>query len=272
MVLAGGVAAILTTSPAWAGEAEDLAAGIKCKDAKGVIKMTQKFDKLKPAKKDTVSAIPEMRIITQDGGALPKRLFFRTDKQESDFSVASDGRVTDFARIRTMDKNGEMCLQSPAYIGQADGKSGVGMSLDFNVLYKNSSGQHTLAELLDGARDGESHYKKLFPGPLAIMVPKMTHVGIEYPGREPAQIKAMLSTIGSQIYATKAGKKVSGLNIETFGGMYVVALEDIKDLGADGLAVKGGAYTMTPIPSIEKMKKLGFEEDEEPAKDKPTKK
>ncbi|MCF6275662.1 MAG: hypothetical protein L3J05_07850, partial [Robiginitomaculum sp.] len=53
--------AALVSSAATATEAKDLAAGIKCMPAKKIIKMTRKFDKLKPEKRDTVGVAPEMR-------------------------------------------------------------------------------------------------------------------------------------------------------------------------------------------------------------------
>ncbi len=233
--------------------AKDLAAGIKCMPAKKIIKMTRKFDKLKPEKRDTVGVVPEMKLSTTGGGTLPERVYFRTGTAEEAFNMDADGWVTDFERIGTMDKKGELCMQGKQFIGKQDKDAGINLSIDFDILFKNTSGTHTVAELQDGAKDGKSHYKKMFPGPMALMVPKMTHVGVVYLVEDAA-----FASLSPQIFATNDGEKLSGLLVENFGGMFVIGLEDLQNLGADGLKIEGEKYELTPIPSIEKMKSLGF--------------
>ena len=250
--------AAFVSSVAIAREAEDLAAGIKCIPAKEIIKLTRKFNKLKPEKRDTVSVVPEMKLTAIGERKLPERVYFRTGAVEEAFNMDADGWVTDFARIANMDKKGELCMQGKHFAGIDDEEAGINLSVDFDVLFKNASGTHTLAKLLDGAKDGKSHYKKMFPGPMAIMVPKMTHVGVVYLAEDAA-----LASLSPQIFATKGGEKLTGLLVENFGDMFVVGLEDLQTLGADGLKVAGGKYQLLPIPSIEKMKKLGFTSDAE---------
>ena len=257
--ISAAICATFVANNTLASEAEDMAAGIKCMPAKKIIKMTRKFDKLKPEKRDTVGAVPEMKLSTTGDGTLPDRVYFRTETAEQAFNMDADGSVTDFDRIGTMDKNGELCIQGK-HFADKDGKGykkiGINLSMDFDVLFKNTSGTHTIAELLDGAKDGKSHYKKMFPGPMALLVPKMTHVGVEYLAKDAA-----LAGLSPQIFATKGGDKLTGLLVESFGGMFVIGLEDLQNLGADGLKVEGEKYQLLPIPSIEKMKSLGYTED-----------
>ena len=244
---------VLLASGAIASEAEDMAVGIKCLPAKKIIKTMQKFDGLKPEKKDTVSAFPEMQLFANEGGALPERLYFREGTAENKFNMDKDGVVTDFARIGTMNKKGELCMQGQHFIGKKEGESGINLSMSFDVRFKNTSGSHTIAELIDGTKDGKSHYKKMFPGPMAIMVPKMTHVGITYIDEA--------DSVQPIIYAARSGDEVSGLLVEQLNNMFVIGIEDLQNLNADSLEIEGGAYELIPIPSIEKMKKLGFGED-----------
>ena len=241
-----------------ASEAQDMAAGIKCLPAKKIIKMTRKFDKLKPEKRDTVTTVPEMKLTAKGAGKLPERVYFRTGAAEEAFNMDTDGWVTDFERIGTMDKNGELCMQGKHFANKKDEEAGINLSIDFDVLFKNTSGTHTMAELVDGAKDGKSHYKKMFPGPMALMVPKMTHLGVVYLVEDAA-----LASLSPQISATKNGEKITGLLAENFGDMYVVGLEDLQNLGADGLKIEGEKYQLLPIPSIQKMKDLGFAEDDD---------
>ena len=242
----------LLASDTLASEAKDMAAGIKCLPAKKIIKLVHNFDGLKPEKKDTVGVTPEMRLTLSEGGSLPERIYFREGTQEHKFNMDKDGVVTDFARIGTMSKKGELCMQGQQFIGKAEGASGINLSMDFNIRFKSTSGKHTVAELIDGTKDGKSHYKKMFPGPMALMVPKMTHVGITYLDD--------LETVKPNIYAEKSGNEISGLLVEKFGSMFVVGIEDLQSLGADSLKIEGGEYELTPIPSIKKMKKFGFGE------------
>jgi len=236
----------------FASEAKDMAAVIKCLPAKKIVKMMHKFDGLKPEKKDTIGVIPKMQLTANEGGTLPERVYFREGTAEQKFNMDKDGVVTDFVRIGTMDKKGDLCMQSQQYINKAEGEVGMSLSMSFDVRFKNTSGGHTVAELIDGVKDGKSHYKKMLPGPMALMVPRMTHVGINY--HDDADIAR------PKIYAIKAGDKVSGLLVEQLNSMFVVCIEDLQSLGADSLKIEGGTYELTPIPSIEKMKKLGFGE------------
>jgi len=235
---------------AFASEVKDMAAGIKCLPANKIIKLASKFDSMKPEKKNTVSVTPEMQLTASEGTTLPERVYFRAGTSEHKFNMDKDGVVTDFARIGTMNKKGELCMQGQQFIGKAEGESGMNLSISFDIRFKNSSGSHSLAQLIDGAKDGKSYYKKMFPGPMSIMVPKMTHVGITYLDN--------LETAKPNIYAAKAGNKIDDLLVEQLSSMYVVSIKDLKNLGADTLKIDGGKYQLTPIPSIEKMKKLGF--------------
>lgn len=250
----------LLASSATASEAEDMAVGIKCLPAKKIVKLVRKFDGMKPEKKDTVRAFPEMQLSASEGGALPERIYFRDGTSEHKFNMDEDGIVTDFARIGTMNKKGELCMQGQQFIGTENGASGINLSMDFDIRFKNTSGEHTMAELIDGTKDGKAHYKKIVPGPMAIMVPKLAHVGVTYSGDAEITLTGITQAeiTKPEIYAVKSGSKIDGLLVEKFGDMFVISIENLQDLGADALKIEGGEYTLNPIPSIEKMKKLGF--------------
>lgn len=245
----------LLASDTFASEAKDMAAGIKCLPAKKIIKTMRKFDKMKPEKRDTINFIPKMQLIANENGSLPERVYFREGSVEHKFTMDEDGVVTDFARIGSMNKKGELCMRSEQFVGKADGEANMSLSMSFDVRFKNTSGNHTVAELIDGTKDGKSHYKKLFPAPLSLLIPKMTHVGINFHNDSDTGMP--------KIYAAKSGNEISGLLVEKFGSMFVVGIEDLQSLGADSLKIEGGKYELTPIPSIKKMKKLGFVEGAE---------
>ena len=248
--------AVCLTNAAHASEAEDLAAGIQCMPAKDIVKIVRKFDRIKPEKKDSVMAVPTMQLSAEEGGELPERVYFRTGTAEVDFHMDKDGNVTDFARIGSMSKKGEMCMYGKQFINVKEDDTDIDVSIDFDVIYKNMSGLHSLAELRDGLKDGKSHIKKMVPGPFKLLIPKFTHLAIEHKVESKTQ-KPL------QIAATKAGQEVPGLKVEPFEGAFIVRVEDLAEIGADGLKVSGGAYKITPIPSIEKMKEMSEAEGED---------
>lgn len=257
---------VLLAKTSAASETEDMAAGVKCMPAKKIIKLIRKFDDMKPEKKDTVSVTPAMQLKTDIGRTLPERVYMREGTIEHTFNIDQNGVVTDFARLGSMDKNGELCMQDQQLIDKEDGESGIKFAMDFGINFKNTSGTHSIAELVDGAKDGKSHYKKMVSGPMAILVPKMTHMGVMYLDENNEFVPKP-----AQIYATKNGKIIKGLLVEKFGDMFVVGLEDLQNIDADGLKIDGGNYRLTPIPSIEKMKKFGFgSHDTEPDNTKDT--
>jgi len=247
-------ALLLITSSSYASEAGDKAAGIGCIKVKKIVKKAKVFADLRAEKLDTVNTIPSLQIIVSEGKTPPDRLFFRDkDGTETEFTLGYEGYVDAFEKIASFDKKGSMCFQSKAKAAAPDEKVGFNFSVDFNVFYNNGSGLHTLAELEDGLKDGKTHYKKLFGGPMSVMVPKLTHIGVANFDTEVAIAAEPLS-----IFAMKNGAQVDGLIVEEFAGLSVVSIAQLQTLGAEGLSVKGGVYKLMPIPSIKKMKKLGF--------------
>ncbi|PHR91109.1 MAG: hypothetical protein COA69_13745 [Robiginitomaculum sp.] len=249
---------------ALADEAQDFETGTQCLSAKKLVKALKKFDGMKPGRIDTVQTTANMRLKANEGDKLPARLFHRNKDVETDFMVAEDGKVVDFKKMGDLSKKGELCLQDSSLVKKTreETKGRFGLSIDFTVAFKNTSGTHSIAELIDGTGDGKSHYKKMFGGPMSILVPKMTHIGItpkrddikrdDTGNAEDAEIAPLTIT------ALKDGAVLSGLNIGEMGAMQVIGIKDLRDLGADTLLIAGNSYTMTPVPSVAKMKKFGF--------------
>lgn len=254
-LMAASFLATSAVAPAYANEKTEIRDVVECFPAKNIIKFFSKFDDLKPEKRDTVDAVMAARFDVNDGGALPDRVFFRHDEKDTPFTVMPDGAVPDFASITSMHKDGELCAEDNARAGKARVDDAVEFDVDLDIKFKTANGVHTLAELEDGAKDGKSFYKKMVPGPMKLLVPKMTHVSVTYNDDDDDAI--------ANIRAMKDGVAFDGLTVEPFGDTYVISLDALEDLGADSLSIEGGAYILEPAPSIEKMKSLGFSEEEE---------
>ena len=181
------------------------------------------------------------------------------------FTIEDDGKITDFKKLISFDKKGEFCIQDKRYIGKTkeQTKDVFSVSLSFDVAFKDAKGLHTLDKIRDGLKDGKSHYKKMFPAPLKLMIPKMTHIGVAYKDNEDGRERE-----NPEIFAVLDGMNLSDLQMEYFSAMYIIAVDDLQTLGADSLKITGGDYRLYPLPSIEKMKKFGFAGNEKGGEEK----
>lgn len=241
----------LTSINAAAEDISSPAAAEKCFSAKGLVKFYDKMSELKPARTDTLEAVMTAAFEREDDSQALPNFWARSEGVDTPFNVAADGRVTDFhQKLQGLPITAELCGQVLTKEGET---SKIGMNIDNDVLFKNRTGPYSLAELQDGVADGKSFYKKMFGGPIALLVPKMTHLSLEY----------LYKDTPLNVSFTQAGQAVSRPPVEQFGKTFVIALEDIEASGADTMTVGGGAFKLMPSPSVKKMKSLGFTAENE---------
>lgn len=244
--------------------AEDIAAipdaKEKCFPADGLVKFYSKMNSLKPARMDTLEVAMTAQFIRDDAAQVLPKFWSRSGGVDTVFTVAADGRVTDFhEKLQTLPQTVELCGQ---VITQEGEEPRLGISIDNDVLFKDRTGPYSLAALQDGVADGKSFYKKMFGGPMALLVPKMTHLSLEY----------LDKSTPLTVSFTQAGQVIDSPPVEQFGKTFVIALKDIDASGADTMSVSGGPFKLMPSPSVKKMKSLGFtaadeNEDESENKD-----
>jgi len=220
------------TTTAFASEAEDLAAGVKCKPAKDIIKAITKMNSLKPDQTDTVAASPKMKITPEDGNNLPNRLYVRYGEKETDLPISDDGRVVGMNVVAGLNKKSEFCVQDPMLVNAKDGEMSLNASMDFDISFKNKSGTHEIAEIRDGLDDGRAHIKKLVPAPFRAMIPKFDHVLIEYLD-ESGEAK----DIAPQISAYRGEQRLDGLILERLENMHFVKIDQLEEIGGDRLRI-----------------------------------
>lgn len=246
IILVGSIALLGATNFAHADDVRDVDVkpSEKCFSIDTVSKMYKKLDNIKASRRDSVDTVIQAYFADADTRVEPMTVYIKDGEQRDDLVIKEDGEVADFyAKTRTLPKSAEICGQA-----RADGKIGLGMGTD--VQFKSTSGTHTMAEIIDGIGDGKSHYKKMLPGPMAMFVPKMTHVMLTYDA---------LDTVPN-VTAMVAGA-AQPVSMELFGKAHVIDVETLKVMNADSLVIVGGPYTLSPVPSIKKMKSLGFGPD-----------
>ena len=234
-------------------EAPQLRERINCFPAKSIAKFVSKFQGLDVDKRDTVDMMFAAKFEVKDGGALPDRIFMRNNGVEDNFTLEPDGNVPDFIKIGSASEEVELCSDDPSRAGTPRGE-GINFSINNDVHFLENTGYHDMASLKEGLKDGKSHYKKMVPGPMRMMVPKLTYVMIEYDAEDRVP----------QYSAMKGQEVVAGLTHETFCKTAMIKVEDIEDLGGDGLKVMGGSYNLTPVPKPKTLAKfVGCSEDED---------
>lgn len=241
--------ALLMSTPAFAEdkevEAPKLRELVSCFPAENITKMVAKFQSLGADKRDTVDMLFEATFKVKDGGELPARIFTRDAGVEKNFTLNPDGSVPDFDKIGTVSESAELCAEDPSREGTPRGQ-GISFSMSNDVHFLTNSGYHDLATLQDGLKDGKSHYKKMVPGAMRMLVPTLKYVMIEYDVEDtPPQFTAM-----------KGQEPVEGLQHETFCELAMIKVKDLEKLGADGLKVMGGSYSLTPVPGVKTLQKF----------------
>lgn len=225
---------------------------LECRPAKDVVRFLNRFDGIGPQHRDVVNAHIVGAFQVLDDGSWPERMFFRANEMETALAITPEGKVPDFERIKTLPKDGELCVQDPSRVGHPKQDSGLSFSVDFELLFNELDGLHSLDEIVKASKDAKKFYNQMAPKAFRFMVPKMDHLTI-YSDNEADEFT---------ITALKAGAVLPNLVTESFRTASVISLDHLKKIGADSLKITG-PYKMEPSPSIKAMKKFMRDEDEE---------
>ncbi len=227
----------------WADDNVPLRELITCTEIDGLTKVIKKLDGVDASKRQIVDSQFTAELLPKDGGVMPERFFLKDQSREIDFTLKEDGQIPDFEQVRQAGEGAKLCTEDPTRVGQARDGEDMSFSMNFGVFFKETNGIHSLESLKKGTKDGRSFYKKLAPGPAAMLVPKFKYVTLTYEDEatEP------------QVSAARDGEPVKGLVIEPFYEQFVVSLEQLELIGADTLVIEGGPYRLSPSPSPKKM-------------------
>ena len=239
----------LMSSAAYAQDKDDapeLRERVTCFPSKNFSKFVSKFQNLDADKRDVVDMVFDAKFDVNDGGVLPERIFIRDNGAEQNFTLTPDGTVPDFIKIADASETAELCSEDPSRVGTPRGGDDMKFSLESDVQYLKNTGYHDLATLKDGLKDGKSHFKKMVPAPMRLIVPKMSHVMINY---EADDAVAAFS-------AMKGNTSIEGLTSDQHCEQTIIKVKDLEDLGAEGLQVSGGPYILMPVPNKKMLKKF----------------
>lgn len=209
--------------------------------------MADAIGALKADKIDTINTSPSFTLLPRDQGEMPKRVFVRhADGREKTLTYSEDGEVTNFIGDFQKSSGAEFCVEDPGRAGQPKTEDAYDLNMRFNMNFINNSGSYKMEELTDGLKDGKTALKKIIGGPGSLFVPSLTHLYVEYDDKDTEPVFS----------ARKGGKDLGDLDYEQLGDAYLVAFKALKKKGADTFVIDGGAHTLSPSMSPEKMAKL----------------
>lgn len=231
--------------------AEDLRGEIYCYPAKDVPRLVEKLDEIDEKRRDVVNVRLEPRFIIKDGGGWPDRFYLAKDGEivtDMPFS-REDGTVPNFIEATKARPDTDICIDDPSRADRPADDEGLYFEMGLAPLFHNKTGQHTLAELQEGAKDGKKFYKKMLPSTVAFFMPDTDHFAVRMD---------MLDVMPKVFALTRSGERP--LTLEMVKDMWVVSLDEIESLEAVGMVVRGGEYALQPVPSAKMLRRFGWDD------------
>jgi len=224
-----------------------------CFPAKDVPKIVESLNEVDASRRNIVDVSLAPKFLIKDGGTWPERFFIRTETSEIDIPVEKpSGDTPTFFDVAINHSQGDICVADKARANRPEYDEGLYFEMGLSPLFHNRSGQHELAELKEGTKDGKKFYKKMIPAAVRMFMPDTKYLAIRYDDFR----------LTSQIFANIDGQEVK-LEPKLYKDMHVISFRDLKDLGSEALIIKGGAYQLQPTVSVKTMKKFGWGEDDD---------
>lgn len=234
-----------TSSAAYAGDVK-LRGETFCYPAKDVPKIVGELAKVKPKRRDIVDVRLNPRFIIKDGGVWPEKFYLAKAGEivtDIPFSRAT-GAVPTFIEAASARPDTDICIDDPTR-AHLPPDEGLYFEMGLAPLFKTTNGQHSIAELREGAKDAKKFYKKMVPDIVSIFLPDPEYFAIRMADRT-AVPTAFANTGHSEV----------ALPLVAVNDMWVVSLNDITDNQAKSLDVRGGAYDLQPVPSPKILRKF----------------
>jgi len=237
-----------TVSSAHANK-QNLRGEMFCFPAKDVPKLISELASVKSKRRNIVDVRLMPRFIIKDGGVWPERFYLAKNSEiitDLPFSRQT-GEVPSFISAVIARADTDICIDDPSRAERPKDDEGLYFEMGLSPLFNITSGQHEISELEEAARDGKVFYKKMLPDVLSIFMPDTDYFAISMTDRQAMPTTSML-----------VDGMEKALDVIAFKDMWVFSLDDIEDMGANQVLIRGGAYDLKPVPSPKIMRKFGI--------------
>ncbi len=243
------VTALITSVSTAFADTQKLRGETFCFPAKDVPKLVSELAEVKEKYRNIVDVRLQPRFIIKDDGTWPDRFYLAKDGElVADLPFSREtGSVPSFIEAASTRSDTDICVDDPTRADRPEDDEGLYFEMGLSPLFKSTPGQHNLAELKEAAKDGKKFYKKMLPGALAIFMPDTDYFAIKMVDRKA--VPTAFAILGD----TK-----NPIELETVKDMWVMSLDDIEDMDADGITITGGAYDLQPVPSPKTMRQFGM--------------
>lgn len=217
-----------------------------CMEAKDLVNMVQAFYQADPERVDIIKPEFSLQLKPIDDNPAPTGLRYIFEDQQVDLLLDENGVIQNMQKATSFEKEGQLCkLIDGKIVGKSDEPT-VQANMSFSFPFLNSSGSHSVDELVEGAKDGSKIMNTLAPGGLGFMVPGLKAISITplekdhempvlrfmdgkslTPGPEISRVKK------TQLFKVKDLKKSRADRLEVLGVYKLIATfdydpEDIK--------------------------------------------
>ncbi|WP_427452075.1 hypothetical protein [Litorimonas sp. WD9-15] len=240
---------LVTVSASSAFASEDLRGETFCFPAKDVPKLVSELAEVDEDRRDIVDVRLQPRFIIKDDGIWPERFYLAKDGElVTDIPFSREtGATPTFLESAKARPDTDICVDDPTRADRPADDEGLYFEMGLSPLFHNESGTYSLDELKEGAKDGKKFYKKMLPGVVAMLMPDTDYFAVKMVVRDAVPTVAALTERGQ-----------TPLTLEPVKDMWIVSLDDIKDLDATGMTITGGAYELQPVPSPKTLRQFGW--------------
>lgn len=225
-----------------------------CFPAKSVPKIVDELAEVKEEYRNIVDVTIDPKFIIKDGGVWPERFYLAREGEtvtEMPF-FREDGRVPSFMTDVRAAPDTDICVDDPTRADRPADDEGLYFEMGLSPFFANRSGQHSMAEILEGAKDGKRFYKKMLPNAVAFLMPATNYLAVKYDIAE-TPLEAFALVNGQEIALTSERHK----------DFEVISCKELEDLGAEALIIRGGPYQLQPVPSPSIMRRFGWGQNDD---------
>ena len=218
-----------------------------CFPADKVPKLVKKLSKVRADRRNIVDVRLKPRFIIKDGGGWPEQFYLSKDGElVTDLPFSREtGAVEDFIGATSARPDTDICIDDPSRADHHEDDDGLYFEMGLSPLFKTTRGTHSLAELVEGAKDGKKFYKKILPDVVSVFMPNTDYFAIK-----------MIDRNATPRVFVQTDHVETEMSLVAVNDMWVISLDDILATEASALIVRGGAYDLQPVPSPKVLRKF----------------